>query len=794
MRDTERVLSGTQELNLNNISLSRSRIYLIEFSALLLLVIWMFWDVLFFPGDLVLSNRHADLAMQFFQWRHFGFNELAHGNLALWNPHVFCGVPYFAGFQSALLYPFNWVFMVLPLVQAINISIALHVLLAGVFIYLWAHYRGLHHLACFLAAVELMFCAPHFLHIYAGHLPALCTIVWAPLLFLAIDRIHAESSPRWIFPGIFAVSMQILAGHIQYAFYTGIAASFYAGLLLIKEERRLRFCMLFSAIYLAAALLCAVQLLPGIQAADECVRGKGVSYEFASSFSFPPENLVTWLVPGFFGNMAEYPYWGRCYLWEMSVFFSVTGFALAIYAVAMGRGKSRIELSIMVILLMLLSFGSHMPWFPLLYKYVPEFDKFRCTCKFIFPAATFLIMLSAVGMNTILRDGFKRYKVFVMTAIALGLTAILAGGGIVSWGPLGEAWAHIMTAMSKTRESYLSNDFYQDSQNIKSAAQFAARSLYIFAASCGLLALFAAIAGRRSRLAFLLVLLAMAELLLFARISRDTFHPSEVMPKQVADFLAEEPRDTRILISPWPNAGMLYGAEGIWGYDPYVIRRYAEFVALTQGFNPDKVLQYIPLRKIHPLFDLMRCKYAVVKSWNGAGVRQLSQTTMPRASLISSWVVIGSREKMFAALDSSSFNPRDTVLIENDPGIPMENTTLKNSEVRILNRSTDYLIIEAETGAPAILLITDAYSKGWHAHALEGSSQARYQVIPADYAFRGIPLEPGKHRIRLEYMPDEFRIGRIISLVSLGIFTVGLAAVVRPFAFTKRNRSLPSAR
>ncbi|MFZ0929988.1 MAG: YfhO family protein [Syntrophobacteraceae bacterium] len=779
---------------MNNTGLIRSRIYLIEFSALLLLVIGMFWDVLFFPGDVVLSNRGTDLSLQFLQWRHFGFNELAHGNLALWNPCVFGGAPYFAGFQSALLYPFNWLFMVLPLAQAANVSIALHVLLGGMFFYLWAHYRGIHHLACFLAAVEFMFCAPHFLHIYAGHLANLCTMVWAPLLFLAIDRIHAESSPRWIFPGVFAVSMQILGGHIQYAFYTGIAASFYAGLLMIKEERRLRFCMLFSAIYLGAVLLCAVQLLPGIQAAAECVRGKGVSFEFASSFSFPPENLVTWLVPGFFGNMAEYPYWGRCYLWEMSLFFSVTGFALAIYAVAMGRGKSRIQLSIMVILLMLLSFGSHMPWFPVLYEYVPGFDKFRSASKFVFPATTFLIMLSAVGMNTILRDGFKRYKLFVTAAIALGLTAILAGGGIVSWGPLREVWAHIMTAMSQTRESYLSNDFYQDSQNIKSAAQFAARGLYIFAASCGLLALFAAIAARKSKLAFLLVILSMAELLLFARISRDTFHSSEVMPKRVADFLSEAPRDARILISPWPNAGMLYGAEGIWGFDPYVIRRYAEFVALTQGFNPDKVTQYMSFRQIHPLFDLMRCKYAVVADRNGAGVHQLLQTTMPRATLISSWIVIGSREKMFAALDSSSFNPRETVLIENDPGIPMENAALKNSEVRILNRSTDYLIIEAETSAPAILLITDAYSKGWHAHALEGSSQARYRVIPADYAFRGIPLEPGKHRIRLEYMPDEFRIGRIISLVSLGIFTVGLAAVVRPFAFTKRNRPLPSAR
>jgi hypothetical protein len=588
--------------------------------------------------------------------------------------------------------------------------------------------------------------------------------------------------------------MQILAGHIQYVFYTGIAASFYAGLLLIRKERRLRFCMLFSAIYLGAALLCAIQLLPGIQAAAECVRGKGVPYEVASSFSFPPENLVTWLVPGFFGNMTEHPYWGRCYLWEMSLFFSVTGFALAIYAVGVGRGRSRIELSIMVVLLMLLSFGSHMPWFPLLYKYVPEFDKFRCTCKFIFPATTFLIMLSAVGMNTILRDGFQRYKIFVMAAIALGLTAILAGGGIVSWGPLREAWAHIMAAMSKARESHRSNDFYQDSQNIRSAAQFAARGLYIFATSCGLFALFAAIAGRRPKLAFLLVILSMVELLLFARISRDTFHSSEVMPKLVSDFLAQAPRDTRILISPWPNAVMLYGAEGIWGYDPYVIRRYAEFVALTQGFNPDEALQYIPFRQIHPLFDLMRCKYAVVMGRDGARVRQLSQTTMPRASLISSWIVIGSREKMFAALASPSFNPRETVLIENDPGIPMQNTTLKNSEVRILNRSTDYLVIEAETSAPAILLITDTYSEGWQAYALEGSSEARYQVIPADYAFRGIPLEPGKHRIRLEYMPDEFRIGRIISLVSLGIFTAGLAAVMRPLVFTKRNRSLTSAR
>jgi hypothetical protein len=583
--------------------------------------------------------------------------------------------------------------------------------------------------------------------------------------------------------------MQVFAGYIQYVFYTGIAASFYAGLLLIKEKRRVRFCMLFSAFYLGAVLLTAVQLLPGVQAQGECVRGSGASLAFASSFSFPPENLVTWLVPGFFGNMTEYPYWGRWYLWEMSLFFGVTGFALAIYAVVIGREKTRIELSIMVILLMLLAFGSHMPWFSLLYNYVPGFDKFRSTSKFVSPATTFLIMLSAVGMNAILRDGFKRYKIFAMTSIILGLAAILAGAGIVHWGPLREAWAHIMTAISQTGESYLSKDFYRDSQSIKSAAQFTTCGLYIFAATCGLLALFAGIAGRRSKLAFLLVILSVAELLLFARISRDTFHSSEILPKRIAGFFAQMPRDTRALMSPWPNAGMLYGACGIWGYDAYVIRRYAEFVALTQGFNPDEVTQYMPFKQIHPLFDLMRCKYAVVPDQGGVRILQLLRNPLPHVSVIYSWAVLDSREKMFTALNNSSFNPRETVLIENDPGIPMKDTAPANSEVRILDRSTDYLTIEVEIGAPSILLITDAYSKGWHAIALEGSSQARYQVIPADYAFQGIPLQPGKHRIRLEYMPYEFRIGRVISLVSLGLFTIGLGIVVRPSAFRKQNRS-----
>src|SRR5262245_55231912 len=94
--------------------------------ALTALVLVMFVDVLVAAGAWVVGADNGDLASQFLYWRSFGFSQLAQGNLALWNPHVFGGAPFFGGFQSALLYPPNWLYLVLPLAAATNLSIALN--------------------------------------------------------------------------------------------------------------------------------------------------------------------------------------------------------------------------------------------------------------------------------------------------------------------------------------------------------------------------------------------------------------------------------------------------------------------------------------------------------------------------------------------------------------------------------------------------------------------------------------------------------------------------------------------
>ena len=71
--------------------------------------------------------------------------------------------------------------------------------------------------------------------------------------------------------------------------------------------------------------LTCVQWGSGMAMAGECVRHGGVPYEFAASFSLPPVNWLTLIRPSVFGDMETAPYWGRWYIWEMCLFFSVTG-------------------------------------------------------------------------------------------------------------------------------------------------------------------------------------------------------------------------------------------------------------------------------------------------------------------------------------------------------------------------------------------------------------------------------------------------------------------------------------
>ncbi|HXR05969.1 MAG TPA: hypothetical protein VN765_01490, partial [Candidatus Acidoferrum sp.] len=144
---------------------------------------------------------------------------------------------------------------------------------------------------------------------------------------------------------------------------------------------------------------------------------------------------------------------------------------------------------------------------------------------------------------------------------------------------------------------------------------------------------------------------------------------------------------------------------------------------------------------------------------------------LPHLLLVDRFRVMTNYHEIFSTLANESFKMDQEVILESPP-TPLPQPARDPGTVRLLDSSTDYLKIQAEVGAPALLLITDSYSRGWRARALPGSSQAAYEIMPANYCLRVIPLAAGRHLLRVEYSPPGFRLGKVISLAALALFMV----------------------
>ena len=722
------------------------------------LVVAMFYDVLFSSGTVVLGQDRTDLAVQFLAWRHFGFGELAKGHIALWNPYIYSGAPFFGGMQSALLYPPNWLFLVLPLPLAVNWTIALGTWLLGAFMYLWALRRGQLPLAAFLCGALLMFCAPYFLHIYAGHLTNLAAMTWTPLVFLAVDEWLGKRRPGALLLGMVAVAMQVLAGHPQYVFYTAIGAAVYSLVRLpASAPSRLRAALGLLSIHPGGALLAAAQLLPGLQATSETIRGKSLPYSFAAQFPLPIENVVTFVAPGFFGDVPIY--WGSWHLWEASAFIGVVGLFLAIYGAAAkpgyGRAHDNTALLATIGVTLVLALGAATPLFRLLYEYVLGFDRFRAISKFIFVTAVLLIVLAGCGLDRIIREG----RVTRFALGAAGAAALALFGGAVALDHVN--WQLFMLGIYAGGHSALRLGDYANPMLVGQAEWFSAHSLAMAAATLVLLIVVALWqAGRRPGV--WIAILAVLEIFAFARLNRETFDMKKLFIPAVAKSLGLRPGEYRIMNPINPNTAMISGEYDIWGEDPDVTRRYAEFMAWSEGRNPDTATQYVRFEHFNRLLAMLRLQYAAIAVRTQMVMFESGLPPLHRLELVGNYRVLHGRGAVLHAMGAPDFDPRREVILETPPD-PAPRAAAHPGTAKIVREGTDFLDIEADLSSPSVLLVTDAWTPSWRARALKGSVQRRYEVLPANYVLRGIPLAAGKHRLRLEYAPRTFRLGWWVS-------------------------------
>ncbi len=755
-------------------------------AVLLAAALVMFGDVLAAGTSRVLSIAGEDTTRPFFYWAPFGFGELRRGHLVLWNSYTYAGTPHFGGFGPALLYPPNWLHMVLPTAVAINVIVTLHLVLAGCFVYAWMAHRRLHPAACLFAGLVFMFCGAHFYQIYRGHLHCLTTLVWAPLIFLAIDGVldDADASWRWPLLGMLGVAMQVLAGHVQYTFYTGLVAGAYALLGWLPSRRRARDAAALGAIYAGGACLAAVQLLTGLQTAAESHRAK-LSYDMASWFAFPPENLLTLVMPEFFGDAVAY--WGRGTLTEMCLFIGVAPFVLMLAGIVHGgRRQKRWSLTIAIFVLVL-AFGDYTPIFHVLYDHVPGFASFRGTTKFIFLASLFLTVLAAVGLDRLLAER--------SIAVWLGPVAFLVGAALFSYGTdLGGdcargahgAWPDLLRTPIGG-DGYQSFVVEQQPEESVAACTHAASSLRVAGGTFAAVGVVALASLGAPRLAYAVAVIGVLELVSYDRYTRSTFDPRplpERSAKLRAALDAQHAGDARIASSdPYSYVAMGARAFDIWGAEPTVLDRYTRFVALTQQWPLDALMVRAGFRQSSPLLGWLRLRYWLhIDEHENLSLEPTRLPELPHALLVPTWRVIADDSALLDALPS--LDPRHEALLETDPGSMPSGTAVADAgTASITDVSTDVLEVRAETTRAAILVITDNYSASWKAEPWDAGDDRTYRVVPADYLLRGIPLGPGTHHIRVYYRPSLLAWSAGVSALSLVAY--GAAVVI---AFGRRRR------
>ena len=759
--------------------------------AFLLFLPLVYINLPLFSGHAIIgyspSGEIVDIRNQFFYTRLFGFGELSHLRVPLWNPYSFSGMPFVATLQSSIFYPFNLVFTVLPLAAAINWSIAFHLFLSGAFTYFLLRHYGTGRMGAVLAGVVFTFSSPQVMHLFAGNLSALCAMVWTPLLFLLLDRFVGSRRLKW---GVFlscAIACQFLAGQPQYLFYSLIALLCYLPFSSPLSARKnpgpvglLRKPLLFAAAVAVGLALSAVQLLPTAEMTPYSTRDN-LSFEWVSLFSFPPANLITFLIPDFFGDMLQVQYWGRNLLFEMSAYVGIAPLLLAAIAVFKVRSRVVYFFAGLATLAIVLAFGNHTPLLKVLYTWVPGFNLFRGNSKFLILNALAIAVLSGFGADYLLkRCDETRSRI---RAVALSLIVVTAGCAVIAYVFLDGSWFRAAIDASLS-----SGDFFSavepatrpgfESLALSGFRQGLFRAAALILASLALLLVAASSAGRRRIVVSLIIALVTYDLFSFGMRYVMTFDSRETAWDQgVLTFLRQEREPFRAIV-PYQdlNSGLAAGIGTLSGYDTIMVKRYSEYINLSQGVSPDQPNHWVRIHGTNTLTDLLNAKYLVLPSGaaedttgfepvfdNGHSRIFRNPRAAPRAFVVHAVEVIPERDRIFQELQASGFNPVTSAIVEEPAPASLTAPEARSPLPRFVGYSANRVTLEASLSTPGLLVLGDVWFPGWKAYV--DSRESR--IYKTNYVMRGVFLPAGPHVVEFRYEPLSYTIGWIVTLAAL---------------------------
>jgi len=700
-----------------------------------------------------------DVANYFFWHAQFIKEQLLSGSIPLWNPYYYSGHPFIANPQTFVFYPTTLLFLALPLPWAFNLDTILHIYLAATGTYFFVFLVSQSRSAGLAAAIVYSLSGYFINNIFAGHLTMIHTAALMPWIFYFIEKFFKTRRVIFLIISGFIFGLQILSGEPQNNYYTGLFFTlfFYIRLFTTQEsvlsKQFIRTGIYYILIPAIAFGISAIQILPSLEFMSLCDRAEK-TYAFATSYSFPPQCLFTFLVPKPSTSNAviweELKSYSELVLhWELNGYLGILSIILAGIGGTFPKHRRYNKcFGIMLLVAVTIMIGHYTSIYKLYYLLLPGISTFRIPARCIVILVLFMSVLVGFGVQRLRESPLtgKQHCIAMIGFIILFLC--LLGGAKVFQIPL-------------------------SSKEMLVAIGLAISSMCI-------LNLIRFLKNKHIGIGLLLIVL-FVDLYLTHSSQIPIQYPSRLLQKREYEIVFQkDPGFYRVnlpdadVVSTFPSRGMKFHYYGINGYTPIVLNSYFKFVHNMANLTKPTILRHtLDLQLFQPdlMFSskILGIKYAMAKT-SELGYKMLTtQKVMPRAVLVREALILPDLEEHIEYIKRDGFNPEQTVLLEssleghNLPVLKQDRKSTRNDIVSIKQYEPNRIVLSSVSDSNTYLVLSELFYPGWHAY-VDGKEVS---ILRANYLLRAIPLKSGEHNIEFVYRPMSFLLGATISTLTL---------------------------
>jgi membrane protein YfhO len=704
----------------------------------------------------------SDLAFASLPWRATVRQSLVNGRAPLWNPFVLAGNPLLGTGLAGVLHPATWLGIFLPVPLSWTFSCAFVIFLALLSAHLFFRDMCRSELAALVGAAGWGFST--FVVFWDGFGMGHSVAVF-PLLLLGLRRLAREGGGRAIGITATALVLTAIGGHPETLFHAIGAGGVYFLWELFARDVRPRAARAIAGALGAGALsfaLSAPVLLPLLEAiphsAEYAVRrtelAKGKADQSVSALE-AARRLRPAILPFSHGIYGKSPVqdWRQDGSGMPLAYAGAVLFPLAVIGL---RRRGRERWLFLGFFLVGLAYGASAPVLLDVTTWLPGFA-LALNYRLVFLAPLVLAGLAALGVDRISSEDLARS---VLTACA-AVAASLSGAFVL--------------ASRILRDRALPDDFVRPSIGFEVVPV--------------VLLLVAALVLRRrpAKLAAAALILLVAQRFLEMRGTYPTLPARSLAPPIPAlAALPTSGEPYRVVAAGdvlRPNGASFYGLEDVRGYESIVLNRFVETYPLWCRPQPVSFNRVDDLTR--PFLSFLNVRFAVAEPETPAppgwvtAARDASASvfenprTLPRAFAPRRVRVETDAKRRLAEMaEAKSFGEVAWVGEAPHPDPPGGEGANGRASVTVREIGTD-LVVEADVAGRALVATSIPDWPGWRAN--DGSREVALTTV--NHAFVGFWLEPGRHAVRLLYLPGSFLFGS--ALAGAAVLAVSLLFVIR---------------